>query len=343
MSFDLHIDGGRWRAHLDQTLSARPTLVPVIKGNGYGLGRDRLAAEATRLGADMIAVGTATEAKEALATFGGSIQILTPWRPSLATDNDPRLIHTLSRIEDIELFAVAHPGARVLIEFETSMARHGMDRHDLAAAAKAAEPLLIEGVAIHLPMQGDNLDEARTWAAVLTTSRLATTTMFVSHLSLAELSTLQEERPELTIRPRVGTELWLGDLGAFTPLATVWDTHRVERGERVGYRQVPVPRSGVVAIISAGTSHGIGLEAPRHSASLVARGKTLAKGGLAAAGWSQSPFYVAGKQRWFVEPPHMQASMVFLPSGCPVPVVGDQVEVAVRYTTTTFDHVHLSD
>ncbi len=37
--------------------------------------------------------------------------------------------------------------------------------------------------------------------------------------------------------------------------------------------------------------------------------------------------------------PHMQASMLFLPEGPRVPAVGDEIEVRVRFTTTTFDRV----
>jgi hypothetical protein len=35
----------------------------------------------------------------------------------------------------------------------------------------------------------------------------------------------------------------------------------------------------------------------------------------------------------------MQASMLFLPTGPRVPAIGDEVELRVRYTTTTFDRV----
>ena len=38
----------------------------------------------------------------------------------------------------------------------------------------------------------------------------------------------------------------------------------------------------------------------------------------------------------------MQVSMIHIPHGDVVPEIGDEVEVQVRFTTTTFDHVHLS-
>ena len=45
------------------------------------------------------------------------------------------------------------------------------------------------------------------------------------------------------------------------------------------------------------------------------------------------------KQRLFAEPPHMQASMLFLPHGARVPDIGDRIDVRVRYTATAFDRV----
>ena len=35
----------------------------------------------------------------------------------------------------------------------------------------------------------------------------------------------------------------------------------------------------------------------------------------------------------------MQASMLFLPGGARVPEVGDEIDVRVRYTATTFDRI----
>lgn len=344
MSFDLVVDAPRWRRHLAAFAAGTPGLVPVVKGNGYGMGRDVLAAEATTIGCDTICVGTYAEVPGALAAFGGDVMVLSPWRPFHPdTDVEPadRVIHTLGRVEDVAALAALRPGARVVLEGETSMSRHGLDRHQLAAAVDALDGLRLEGFAIHLPMAGANLAEAESWAAVLETSRVETTRLFVSHLVPAELAELRARRPQLEVRPRVGTSLWLGDLGALSVRATVLDVHRVSRGERIGYRQRPVPRDGYLLVIAGGTSHGLGLEAPRAALGPVQRGKTLAKGGLEAAGYSMSPFTVDGRQRWFAEPPHMQASMVLLPRSATVPAVGDTVAVAVRYTTADFDRVEL--
>ena len=115
------------------------------------------------------------------------------------------------------------------------------------------------------------------------------------------------------------------------------DVHPVERGDVFGYRSRTAPKHGHILVVSGGTAHGIGLEAPTGGATLKDRAARVAKGGLDAAGFVRSPYTVGGKQRLFAEPPHMQASMLFLPNGAPVPAVGDEVDVRVRYTATTFD------
>lgn len=352
MSFDLHVDAGRWHAHLDAYAAAVPGLVPVIKGNGYGFGRDRLVAEALRMNAPQIAVGIYHEAVEARAAFAGDVLVMTPWRPYFtgaaveAALRDSQVIHTISRLEDIAGIVQAAGGpVRVVIEGETSLARHGFDRHELAAVAAevaAATGVEVEGLGIHLPFMPTNLDEADRWAGRTLASQLEASAFYVSHLTPTELADLRERRPELDVRARIGTRLWLGTLDPLSVRATVLDVHQVTRGERIGYRQRAMPAGGHLLVLSGGTSHGLGLEAPRSVTSPIDRAKRLARGGLEAAGFALSPFIVAGKQRWFAEPPHMQSSLVFLPSSVKPPAPGDTVTAAVRYTTTTFDSVTLS-
>ena len=45
MTLQLHVDGARWRAHLRAVGELEPEVIPVIKGNGYGFGFERLLAE----------------------------------------------------------------------------------------------------------------------------------------------------------------------------------------------------------------------------------------------------------------------------------------------------------
>lgn len=356
MSLTLTVDGERWRAHLLATVAKHPGIVPVAKGNGYGLTLARLARRAQWLAdhvadtgapVDTIAVGTYDEVEPAASRYAGDLLVLTPWRPfGAALDLDPRtsarVVHTVSRPEDLAALRERDPQARFVLEQLTSMLRHGMTRRDLAAAADALGQARsgLRGVAMHLPLNTtSHLGEVTRLINDIVASGLPTRTVFVSHLTGAELARLATSYPDFTVRPRIGTDLWLGDRGALAVTATVLDVHEVERGDTFGYRGRSAPKHGHIVVVSGGTAHGIGLEAPTGDQSLKARAATLARGGLDAVGFVRSPFSIDGKQRLFAEPPHMQASMLFVPSGARVPRIGEDIDVRVRFTATDFDRV----
>lgn len=181
MTFTLHVDGPAWRQH---TASVRDDLrgvirdggqgarlgdlVPVAKGNGYGLGLMRLADEATRLGVDRISVGTVFEVPSVAGRFAGDILVLTPWDPRdeiaaarwadiEASDAAERVIRTVSDVHTARLIPA---GSRVVFEGITSMRRFGMLETDLLAfmssdafqASLRRGDVRIEGLALHLPL-----------------------------------------------------------------------------------------------------------------------------------------------------------------------------------------------
>ncbi len=354
MSLVLRVDGDRWRAHMKGVVASHPLLVPVAKGNGYGFGLARLARKAQWLGVDTLAVGTYEELPHVSQRYDGSLLVMTPWRTFNEAPDDPRVIHTVGRLEDLAGLAEhgrsAKDRPRIVVERVTSMLRHGFDARGLRdAAAAIAEQggVSLEGVALHLPLgrkqdpqgEGNHRGEVERLMTDIVASGLTTRTVFVSHLSDQELAALATVYPEYTFRPRVGTQLWLGDRGALAVKAMVLDSHPVERGDTFGYRGRSAPRAGTILIVSGGTAHGIGLEAPTGEQSLKARAASIARGGLDAAGFVRSPYTVGGKQRLFAEPPHMQASMLFIPAGSAVPAVGDEVDVRVRFTATDVDRV----
>ncbi|KAJ1684602.1 hypothetical protein LUZ63_020357 [Rhynchospora breviuscula] len=330
--------------------------VPVVKGNGYGFGRGRLARRAEWLGVDTVAVGQYDELGDVAPRFGGSLLVLTPWRPfhahaaPLSGPDGRRVVHTVGRIEDLRDLVrrcdLPGSGPRVVLELLTSMRRHGLTAAGLREIADSSVGnLTVEGVALHLPLADSggpgHVPEVDRLLDDVVAADLETRTIWVSHLSAAELATLRGRWPELTFRPRSGTGLWLGDRGALEVRATVLDVHPVERGTVYGYRGRSAPRKGHLVVVAGGTAHGIGLEAPLGDQSLRSRAASVARGGLDAAGFVRSPFSIAGKPRLFAEPPHMQASMLFLPAGVAPPAVGDEVPVRVRYTTTDVDEVSL--
>ncbi len=337
MPLTLYVDGPRWRAHLSGTVTASPGIIPVAKGTGYGFTIGRLARRVSWLGLDTIAVGTYAEVAQVEQRFGGDILVLEPWRPFLPDlGHDPRIIHTVGRPADLEALGSRADTPRVVLEALTSMHRHGFTAAEFAAAGRA-RGVRVEGHALHLPLGTGHLVEVERWLATAPAAR-----WFVSHLAATELESLTAHHPEIEFRPRVGTGLWLGDREALRPRGTVLDIHRVHAGDRVGYRQRRIMRDGSILVVSGGTAHGVGLEAPTPASTVRQRAVSVARGGLDAVGRALSPYVIDGKQRWFVEPPHMQVSMVFLPDGATCPEVGDEVEVQVRFTTTHFDHVDIS-
>lgn len=344
MGLTLYVDAARFRANQHRVLAIHPEVVPVAKGNGYGLGNSRLAEEATALGVDTLAVGTYAEIDQMDQHFPGSMLVLTPWRSFDApVEPSPRVIHTIGRLVDLKDLLARDPDARYVLERLTSMLRHGFTARDLRAAGSwlaTQGQTNFEGVAFHLPMGGaSHLSEVQRLMTDTVAAGLPPTTIWVSHLTDAEMAKLTRSWPDYTIRPRMGTDLWLGDREALRVRATVLDVHTVERGDTFGYRGRTAPKAGTILIVSGGTAHGIGLESPTGASTIKARAGAIARGGLDAAGFVRSPYSIGGKQRLFAEPPHMQASMLFIPQGAPVPGVGDEIDVRVRYTATAFDRV----
>jgi alanine racemase len=344
----LQVDRERWREHLATVAGATPGLVPVIKGNGYGFGLERLAAEAAQLRADTVAVGTPAEVGVVRSAYQGDVVIMHPWRTEerLAVDlvDDPTVITTVSRLDDLKRLADVGPlSGRVLVEVLTSMRRHGINVDDLAQVGPLLSGLRFEGWTIHLPLLADGryAEAERLARAALA---VAPAPLWLSHLPSEDAVALARQLGGASgdpapVRLRLGTRLWLGAETTRQSLATVLDVHRVRRGERAGYRQRLVPADGWILVIAGGTSHGIGMEAPTAATSVRQRAVALATGSLEAAGLALSPYTVAGKKRWFLEPPHMQSSLVFLPRNRTPPAIGDQVPVELRLTTATVDEV----
>ncbi len=151
---------------------------------------------------------------------------------------------------------------------------------------------------------------------------------------------LRTRYPETDIRARLGTRLWLGDTTALEVAGTVIAVESVPRGGRFGYRQRRARADLSIVTVVGGTTHGVGLQAPK-----MARGgerfKTVSRAGMAALNLHLSPFSWKGRRLWFAEPPHMSVSMLVVPKGVDPPVSGDLLPARLRFTTTRFDRVEV--
>ncbi|MGD3105290.1 alanine racemase [Streptomyces sp. YGL11-2] len=340
MALTLYVDTARWRAHQQSVLQQFPGLVPVCKGNGYGFGHERLADEATRLGSDILAVGTTYEAARIKDFFSGDLLVLTPFRHGEEPVPLPdRAIRSVSSVEGVGGLV----GARVVIEVMSSMKRHGVLPEDLPKLAAAIEDVRLEGFAIHLPLDrtdsSDSVEEVISWMDRLRAARLPLHTMFVSHLKADELARLQQQFPQTRFRARIGTRLWLGDHEATEYRGSVLDVTSVKKGDRFGYRQQRAASDGYLVVVAGGTSHGVGLESPKALHGVMPRAKGVARAGLATVNRNLAPYVWAGKQRWFAEPPHMQVSILFVPGDAPEPKVGEELVAHLRHTTTQYDRM----
>jgi hypothetical protein len=346
VALTLYVKRDRWRSHLDKVLAANPGLVPVAKGTGYGVGLRHLADEADSLGVGILAVGQYDEVATVSAVFTGSFLVLTPWRPFHDVPlSDGRLIHTVSRLQDLRELAESGHRLRLVLEHVTSMLRHGMSTAELLDAIRIVvehPDLILEGLTLHLPLsEASEVAEVETILAALGEADFAGT-VFVSHLSTEEIGRLAGAHPRLTFRPRIGTDLWLGDRGALSVESEVLDVHPLAKGQTFGYRGRTARSAGTLLVVSGGSTHGVGLEAPVASTGARSRFRHAAKATLESVGYARSPFFIGDAQCMFAEPPHMQVSLILVPEGVRAPEVGDLVSVRVRFTTTHVDRVRFS-
>lgn len=308
MTLRLLVRRPAWRSHIARFAAEVDGLVPVVKGNGYGFGREVLAPIAAEL-SDELCVGTVHE----LAGLPGGVRpiVLTPTlTPPAATD--PLL--TVGSIAHVD--ALAGWGGEVVLKLQSSMRRFGVPADELPALAAAcrATGLSVAGYALHLPLAGaddDRVAEARQWIGVLPNDA----TLWLSHLAAPAFAALQHDHPAHRLRLRAGTALWHGDKTMLQLQTDVLQVTPVSAGERVGYRQVAVPADGHVVVVGAGSAHGV---------------VALADG--------SSPFHIARRRVPLVEPAHMHNSMVLVTEP-PLPSVGDWVDVQRPLITTAVDEL----
>ena len=376
MTFSLKVDAEKFRSHLVSVMNSHATagaeLVPVIKGNGYGFGRSLLTDEASRFGCNRIAIGTVWELAQALADFAGQILVLEPfnssddsavaqWRQLLA-HNAARVIVTVS---NVDLEAVRAAGAKnIYLEGKTSLSRFGILHHDMQSITNFSD-LDVLGLSLHLPIvqraskvdatteissafNGATLSQSltETWNWIVLYQDLATKYSLSKHLSLSHISEdqvkslkkmMQGYNFDLSIEARVGTKLWLGESSALQATGTVLQIHEITHRQTVGYRQTEAGSNKRLIVVSGGTAHGVAMAAPSNASSLRKKGVAIAEGFSQAIGKVRSPFSYNGENLSFVEPPHMQVSMLW--SNDMSIAVGDELNCSIRNTTTSFDCV----
>lgn len=309
----LTADSAAWNRHVDSLAISVDGLVPVVKGNGYGFGREWLAERAALL-APTIAVGTIFEVPSLPPNC--TALVLTPTLHVSPELRDSTIL-TVGSVAHVEAAATARQRRSVVVKVRSSMNRYGATIGEVPALIRLCQQhdLDVRGVSIHPPLVGSSLDHAREISQLLDDID-PVWPAWVSHVDPQDFRDLQTAQPERQWLLRLGTSLWHGDKSSLALTAEVIDAVAVEAGQRIGYRGVETSGSGTVVMIGCGSAHGI---AP------------LADG--------SSPFHFSRQRLPLVESPHMHTSMCFVPAGQPSPVVGQSVEVQRPLITTLVDRI----
>lgn len=313
MTLRLTVNRQAWLNHVRHTASQHGTVLPVVKGNGYGFGRPILFEQTAHL-SDHVAVGTVYEATDVPLSL--TAVVLTPAGTHLPSSLPAHAVLTVGSLDHVAALRSHQWQGSVLIKLQSTMQRFGVSGNELAAlqSACAQASLNVVGWSIHPPLNTDGQDrsgEVSCWMELLHDNL----PVYVSHITAEQIGSLRSQFPNRTFVSRMGTALWLGDKSMMKLTAEVLDVHAVDGGT-AGYRSTALPGSGHIVIVGAGSAHGV--------SEIVGVG---------------SPFHFAQQRVALVEPPYMHSSMLFVPVGQQVPRVGESVDVQQPLTRVSADTI----
>lgn len=299
MTLRLSVDSDAWNSHVAATVSRLGEVMPVVKGNGYGFGRDVLMAHAARISGD-VAVGTVHE----LGDVPGGLRpfVLTPVGAGVGAITRRDAVLAVGSTRDLDVLAALGATNPVVIKVESSVHRYGTAPSAAADLRKRAEAAGHEVVAwsAHLSLAGT--DDDRAPEAVAIAGVLATDIPFhVSHVGGA--ASVVRDAVSQRVVVRSGTHLWLGDKSMVALHADVIAVRSARGGTVAGYRNTPVVGDGSLVMVGCGSSHGIG--------------------GLDDG---RSPFHFLRRRLAMLEAPHMHTTMLVV-ADAPCPGEGDWVDV----------------
>lgn len=311
MALVLTVNTDIWNKHVNSLTSAHSGLVPVVKGNGYGFGREWLAERAAQV-ASTVAVGTVFE-------VGSVPSQATPvvLTPTLEIPHDLRHDAILTVGSTAHVNAAIGKSHNVVIKIRSSMNRYGATVNEVADLLKQcqANNLRVHGVSIHPPLVGTS-QEHRQEIEMLLAAIDPALPAWISHIDPHDFAELKAQFSDRQWFLRLGTSLWHGDKTALSLTADVLEILPVTSGQRVGYRGVEITENGTVIMVGCGSAHGV---APLPD--------------------NISPFHFARQRMQLLEAPHMHTSMCFIPGGQPTPSIGDHVDVQRPLINTAVDRI----
>ena len=314
MALRLTVRRDAFRRHVSEVAASFESVVPVVKGNGYGIGRKNLVGLVHDLlpSVTTLAVGTLHEVDDVPGHL--SVHIMNPVGDMdlAATPSIPNnAIPTVGSLRDVEILARHGWSGRVAVKLASSMRRFGAVPAELPDLLRKVERLggIVHAFSIHPPTAGtdaERIAEIRSWLPLLPHDAK----LSISHLASTSVGALRTDDPRRDIEVRLGTALWHGTKEHFALQADVVRTETCLPNQTAGYRRTAVPGKGTLVVIGAGTAHGV---------------TPLANG--------DSPFHFARTRLALVEAPYMHSAIGFVPAGEPCPEPGDVVDVQRPLTT----------
>ena len=311
MTLRLTVDENAFRSHVASVAASTPHLVPVIKGNGYGLGRARLIELVNELlpSTNTVAVGTIHEAADIPRQY--AVHVMTPVGDFDHVEIPANAMLTVGSRHDVDVLARRAWKGRVVVKLASSMRRFGATHDEFADLVQDVARIggVIHACAIHPATAGtdaDRLAEIHAWLPVIPDC----VTVSVSHLGPSSLESLRSLSDRRTIEARLGTALWHGTKEHFALRADVMRVEPCHVGETAGYRASRIEHDGHLVVIGAGSAHGV---------------TPLANG--------DSPFHFGRQRIPLVEAPYMHSALAVIPLGSPLPAAGDLVDVQRPLTT----------
>lgn len=309
MSLRLTVQSVAFEAHIRAVASATPQLVPVVKGNGYGLGRPFLVEKAAALlgVGRKVAVGTVYEAKDVPTTT--PVHILSPLGSIDTLDIPANAIPTVATLRDVRILEDHGWKKSVVVKLASSMNRFGAtsDQFHALVQSISVAGLTIESCALHVPLSSGT-HEAKSVVAEHLARWLPLVpecvTVSLSHVSPDNANMIVEQFPSHSFEVRIGTHLWHGDKSFFSLHAEVLATRSCSANSTAGYHNTLVPVDGTLIVLGAGTAQGV---------------SPLPNG--------DSPFHFERQRIALLEYPYMHNALGVVPTSEPCPRPGDIVDV----------------
>ena len=232
-------------------------VIPVLKGNGYGLGAARLRDLLRAEGATLFACATPEEALS-LAQPDSDLLLLACVHDmaQLRALLQRRVIVSVESLAQAQAIDALHMDARVHLAVDTGFGRFGFHPEELDAMRQvfALDDLRVCGIFSHFKGPVAAPTQYACFTQVLL--GLEDCPVGLRHIAATHTAEVPQYRLDAV---RIGSGL-TGLTGGGTPVAVlqanVCTVRRLKKGQRVGYGDTLLRRDTDVAVIDVGTSDG---------------------------------------------------------------------------------------